>query len=92
MEAKFERAPQVIVAEVDGEPLLLHLDSWTYLSFNPVGARIWELLETPRGKAELIGLLGDEFDADDAVIARDVTTFLDGLESDAFVVVAAGAE
>lgn len=73
------------MADVDGEPLLLHLDNWTYLSFNSIGARIWELLETPRSEDDLVALLAEEFDAEKSVIARDVNAFLEVLRRDGFV-------
>jgi len=70
------RDANVIVAEVDGKPLLLNLRSWTYVSFNDTAARIWELLETARGRDDLLGHLLAEYDAGDEEIAAELDGFL----------------
>jgi len=43
---------------------------------NETAARIWELLETPRSIDELVGALGDEFDAEPAALRREVESFV----------------
>jgi hypothetical protein len=43
---------------------------------NEQGARIWELLETPRSVDELVATLGDEFDAEPAAMRLEVESFV----------------
>ncbi len=80
-----KRDPNVIVAEVDGRPLLLNLVSWTYLSLNETGAAIWQHLETPLSRAALLRLLSHEFNAADAVLAADLDPFLEELREKGFL-------
>jgi hypothetical protein len=47
--------------------------------FNETAARIWELLETPRSIDDLVGALGDEFDAEPAALRREVEAFVTDL-------------
>ncbi len=80
-----ERDPDVLVAEVEGRPLLLNVRTWTYLSFNETGGRIWHHLEEPRDRAALLARLMDEFDAPEAEIARDLDLFLAELREQGFL-------
>lgn len=80
-----ERDPNVLVAEVEGRPLLLNVRTWTYLSFNETGARIWHHLEKPQDRAALLTLLRDEFEAPEAEIAADLDLFLTELRDQDFL-------
>lgn len=79
------RDPNVIAADADGQPLLLHVTNWTYLSFNEVGGRIWQHLAEPRSRDELLGLLASEFDAPGAQIGADLDTFVSVLKAKGFL-------
>ena len=57
------------------EVIILGLDDSMYYGLSGAGARIWELLQTPRTIAEIVDTITAEFDA-----ARErVTSDLDGL-------------
>jgi hypothetical protein len=86
MAACVRRDPDVVAAEVDGAPRLLHLRSWTYLALDDVGERIWALLAEPREEEGLVRALIAEFDGDEAVIRADVQAFVTRLHDDGFVV------
>ena len=74
------RDPDVIAAELDGKALLLNLRSWTYISFNESGERIWRHLEQPLDRQTLVRRLADEFDTDEASLEADVDAFLRQLD------------
>ena len=44
---RLSRSARVLATEVDGETVMLALDTSLYHSLEGVAARIWELLETP---------------------------------------------
>ena len=79
------QGPDVVAAEVDGEPRLLHLRSWTYLALNPVGQRIWALLAEPSDEDRLVRALIEEYDGDEALIRADVAAFLTRLHNEGFL-------
>ena len=85
-EDMLKRDPDVVAAEVDGEPRLLHLRSWTYLALNPVGERIWALLAEPGGEERLIEALLAEFEGEEARIRSDVGSFLAKLQGQGFLI------
>ena len=76
--AVITRTADAVFQNLAGEDgaVLLHLGSGQYHTLNPVGARIWELLETPMSEAELTRQIVAEFEADDAAVAQDVKIFL----------------
>lgn len=76
-----KRATDVVYQALGGEEgaVLLHLGSGQYHTLNPVGARMWEILESPMGKTELGQRVIAEFDASAQDVARDVETFLQEL-------------
>lgn len=84
--AMLKRDPDVVAAEVDGDPRLLHLRSWTYLALNPVAERIWALLAEPGDEERLIQALLAEFEGDEARIRAEVANFLAELKRQGFLI------
>ncbi len=79
-------AEQVVFEVVDGEAVLLDLDSGTYFKLNGVGARTWQLLEAgPRSLSELAEVLVQEFEVTPEVLVGDLEVLLSEL-SDAGLV------
>lgn len=76
-----ERAPDVVFQTLAGEEgaVLLHLGTGQYHTLNPMGSRIWELLETPLTESELGSRLEGEFDADRERLEDDMRSFLQDL-------------
>lgn len=49
------------------------------------GAAVWELLDRPRTRDELVAILVDAYGADPAVVDRDVAALLADLEQQGYV-------
>lgn len=64
-------------AEVGGEIVMMSVEMGNYVGMNEVGARIWQLLETPRSVDELCAALVAEFDVSPQDCAADTRAFLD---------------
>lgn len=63
--------------EVEGEVLMLDLDSSEYFSVNPVGALLWPSLVEGTNHASLVSVLTGRYpSADPAVLEADVSRFL----------------
>lgn len=69
-------APDQISSELDGEAVILNLDSGTYYGLNEVGARIWELIQKPRSFSELHSTLLAEYEVQPDVCKQELTTIL----------------
>jgi PqqD family protein of HPr-rel-A system len=80
--AALHRASDVVFQRLTGEEgsVLLHLGTGQYHTLNPVGTRIWELLESPRTQAELERELEGEFAVEADVLAQDIRSFLSELQ------------
>lgn len=76
--AVITRTADAVFQNLAGEDgaVLLHLGSGQYHTLNQVGARVWELLETPLSEAELTRRILAEFEANDEAVAQDVKMFL----------------
>jgi hypothetical protein len=68
-----------VSTELEGEAVILHLGDGVYYGLNPVGARLWSLLEEPRTVAELRDTLVAEYEVDAQTAERDVLALMDEL-------------
>ena len=62
--------------EIDGETILLDLDSSKYLGLNRAGTVLWSAIVQGSSREQLIAGLAAEFDLDIAHAARDVDAFI----------------
>jgi hypothetical protein len=77
----FIRSKTVVSRRVAGETLIVPVrgkvgDLASIYSFNQTGSLIWQLLENPKGLADLIGAVEQEYDVAHEQARRDVTQFL----------------
>jgi Coenzyme PQQ synthesis protein D (PqqD) len=79
------RRGEPLTASVDGDLVMLDPRRSLYFGLDPIGHRIWDLLEQPRSVAELCGELQREFSVEAETCQADVLAFLDEL-SDAELV------
>jgi len=66
------RSEEVLFQEVGGEAVLLDLASEQYFGLDPVGTRIWELIDGQARLQEIHGTLCAEYDAEPTKIAADL--------------------
>jgi hypothetical protein len=69
-----------LTSGLEGESVVLHLDSGKYFGFEAVGARIWELLQHPRKVSDIRDAVLREYDADPAGCERDLLAFLQEMQ------------
>ncbi|HUF32082.1 MAG TPA: PqqD family protein [Acidimicrobiales bacterium] len=85
------RRPAVLDAVVDDEVVILGEADGAYHGLDPVGARVWQLLDGERTVEQICEQLVGEFDVTTEACLRDVTTFLDDLAANDLIEVAPGA-
>jgi hypothetical protein len=61
----------VIARQVGDETVLLDLASGTYFGLDPVGARIWQLIETGKSLREVCDQMVEEYDVARQVLEQD---------------------
>ena len=83
--ARFRAKPDVLVRELDGEAVLLDLDTGRYFGLNETGRRIFELLGGERTLANLLEILVGEFAAPREELERDLAELLGELEREGLI-------
>ncbi len=66
----------LLSTEIDGEMVMMDMDSGRYFNLDGIGSEIWKGLAEPREVAALCRSLGERYDAPAEVIERDVLGLL----------------
>ncbi|MEI9995018.1 MAG: PqqD family peptide modification chaperone [Rhizomicrobium sp.] len=77
-----------MTAKIGEELVMMSVNKGNYLGLSEVGARIWEMLETPMDVAALCQRLQAEYDVPPEICRAEVEAFLNKLESHGAVVLA----
>ncbi|HMK67635.1 MAG TPA: PqqD family peptide modification chaperone [Stellaceae bacterium] len=71
-----QRSEEQIAAAVDDEIIILSVERGSYFGLDDIGSDIWERLANPIRVDALCDALAAEYDANRAVIERDVLALL----------------
>lgn len=91
LRSRVQAASGQVSCEVADETVLLSLPSGTYHGLDPVGSRIWQLLQQPTSVAQVREALLREYDVDPVRCERDLLGLLARL-SDAGLIEVRGAQ
>lgn len=78
-----------VSCDLAGEAAILNLRSGIYYGLDPVGARVWHLVQQPRTFAELRGLLLSEYDVEAAALEADLRDLLGRLSAQGLIEISA---
>ena len=67
------------------EAAILHMRSGVYYGLDPVGARIWKLLESPRSVEDLRTTILDEFEVEPGKCETDLLGLLEKLRTEGLI-------
>lgn len=70
---------EVLVQELDGEVVLLNLDSERYFGLDEVGTRVWQHLLEYRGLERVCEEMRKEYDVDESKLRADVLQLVEEL-------------
>ncbi len=73
------KAPTTAWRVIEGEAVILSLETKVLRGLNPVGSRVWELIDGRRSVEEIIGVIVEEFDVAPQDAAQDVRGFVQEL-------------
>jgi hypothetical protein len=76
----------VVVRELDGEAVLLNLESGMYFGLDSVGTRVWQLIDQHHRLSAVVDAMCEEFDAPPETIERDVLRLVTELVEKGIVV------
>jgi hypothetical protein len=87
LESTVSQIEDIVASDIDDEKVMMSVEKGQYFGMDPVGSRVWELIEKPIKVSELIdGLLG-KYDVDRETCEQDVLAFLEELHEDGIVLV-----
>ncbi len=84
---EFSIPQDVVYQDLDGEMVLLNIDSGQYFGIDKVGSHIWQLLERQLSVGEIVRTLLDEYDIQESVCQEQVAEFFQELDSNNLLIV-----
>lgn len=82
-----KRAEDLVSCDLEGETALMSVEKGKYYGIDPIGSRIWALIEQARLVSDLCALLLEEFEVELSQCERDVLAFLSELAKDNLVII-----
>lgn len=73
---KVKRNDNFVFNEVDGELVMMNIETGGYVSLNESGKSIWNALEEPKNIQEIVQLLLAEYDVPEADCYAEVNSFM----------------
>jgi len=67
------------------EAAILHMSSGVYYGLDPVGARIWKLLEQPKSVEDLRTAIVNEYDVGPAKCESDLLSLLEKMRAEGLI-------
>jgi len=77
---RWRQGEDVAARRLEDEVVLVNLRTNHIYSLNATGSRLWELLDAPRTRAELVEALVGEFEVERATLEHDTDRLLSELE------------
>jgi hypothetical protein len=68
--------PDQVSTNLEDEAVILNLKDGVYYGLNPVGARIWQLIQAPRTIKEILETLLEEYDIEPQRCEQDLLKLL----------------
>lgn len=75
----FIRSSDIVEADIDGEKVMMDIESGHYYGLDVVASRIWQLLEQPLSLNVLVDTLTSEFDVSPEKCREDIEPFLNDM-------------
>ncbi|MGH1579198.1 PqqD family peptide modification chaperone [Planktotalea sp.] len=83
----FERNPDIVATDMDGEIVMMHVDKGAYFALNGTGSIIWELLESPASLSQIVAHVRQTHEVDPAhELTTEIAAFMENLQSNGLVI------
>lgn len=79
--------PDAVFRELDGEAVILQLEAGMYFGLDPVGTRLWQLIDVHGRLRPVLEAALEEFDVTADVLERDLIELVSELAEKQLVVV-----
>lgn len=85
LDSRVTIGPDVVFRELDGEAVILNLETGLYFGLNEMGTRIWQLLDAHAEVRRVLDTLRDEFDVADDRLSADLLALVEQLRDKGLV-------
>jgi len=75
----------VFAQEVDGEMVLLDMNSENYFGLDEVGTSIWQAMQEKENLKDVFEILLEQYEVEEDVLKNDLITFVEKLEESGLV-------
>ncbi len=83
---KYRKVENIIDGELDNHQVIMHINNGKYFGLNPIGKRIWELIEEPKSIEEITAMLLSEYNISPDQCKVEVQEFMNkGVECEIIV-------
>ncbi|MDB4868250.1 MAG: lasso peptide biosynthesis PqqD family chaperone [Cohnella sp.] len=79
------QAEGYIVSDMNGEKVMMSVDTGKYYNLGRIGGRIWELIAWPTTVNRLVDTLTSEYDVERPVCEEQVSGFLQSMHKEALI-------
>jgi len=79
--SKFCRAQGSVSTLIEGETVILHIETGKYCGLNEVGTLIWDTIEDATSFNDLVQKIMSEFDVTQDICSENLQTFLADMQS-----------
>ncbi len=73
--ARYRRSPELLSVDMDGDLVMMSIESGNYFGVSGIGPFIWERIENPRSLGDLVAEVCGEFAVDAATARADLERF-----------------
>jgi len=80
LNSKVKFADTVFAQEVDGEMVLLDMNSENYFGLDEVGTAIWQAMQENESLTEVFAILLAQYEVEDEVLKKDLLAFVEKLQ------------
>jgi hypothetical protein len=87
MQSVIRAVKDQVSCDLEGEAVILSLNNGIYYTLNPVGTRIWNLIQEPLQTGMLCDIIVKEFDVAPDRCAQDVFKLLGQLETEGLIII-----
>lgn len=79
------RNQELLSVEMDGDLVMMSIESGNYFGVSGIGPFIWQLIETPQSFGGLVEAICAEFEVDAETASVDLRSFLEALSENEMV-------
>lgn len=83
-------AQDLVSADLEKEAVILNLKDGVYYGLDPVGARIWNLLQEPKSVNEILDILLKEYEVEPQTLNKDLMELLQEMASKGLIEIRIG--